>query len=123
MSDTDKVEPRTHCIMCGHPTPAHPEDEKGMRPCRSVNHPAGLNCTECTRLLDKEALAAMQERRGQVYADQDGPEARAWAAFHIVRAWAQYVFGPSWQAFYTDIHQSALAAALIEYDKALKESA
>ena len=65
----------------------------------------------------------MQERRGQVYADQDSPEARAWAAFHIVRSWAQHEFGESWQAFYTDIHQSALVAALIEYDKALKESA
>lgn len=116
MSDTDE---RTHCVLCGHPTDTdtHPKDEKGLQPCRSVNHPKGLNCTACERLISEPVLAAMQERRGVANSDRDSPEARAWAAFNAVREWAKYEFGESWPAFYTAIHQSALIAALTEYDK------
>lgn len=120
MSETDTQ--RTHCIMCSHPAAAHPKDANGLRPCRSVGHPAGMNCTECQRLLAEEALAAMQARRGAIYDGVDGPEARAWAAFNCVREWAMHEFGQSWTAFYTDIHQSALMAALIEYDRARQDT-
>lgn len=116
MSDTDTG--FTHCILCGHPVDAHPEDGQGMRPCRSVGHPKGMNCTECVRLIDGDAVAAVVERRERIYADMDSPDARAWAAFNATREHVRYQIGEGWQAFYVDIHQSALASALIEYDKA-----
>lgn len=120
MSDTDKPT-RTHCWACGHPVEAHDPDEAGLRPCRTPGHPKGLPCAECRRLTSTENRDALQEYRTN-FDDETGPHARAWSAYRVTLQDARQAFGESADAFFTDIHQSALTSALIEYDRAKTEA-
>lgn len=107
--------PATHCFMCGHPVESHDPRADGTRPCRSPHHPDGVPCADCRVMLTDEYRAAVQDQR-----DADEFEA-AWAAFTVTRADAQHFFGDSAPAFFSDIHQSALASALIAYRAATTE--
>lgn len=107
---TEKLE-RTHCILCGHLNTLHDDEPDGTRPCRSPGHPKGLTCRECRALLAPEHREAIRDER-----DNDGFEA-AWAAYYVTFQAARDHFGASWPAHFTDIHQSALASALIAYRK------
>ena len=108
-------ESRTHCLLCYHPTESHPVDADGNRPCRNVGHPDGVPCLDCQAMLTPEY-------RDQVGAERD-TEAfeQAYAAYLVILADIRHAFGPAADAFFTDVHQSALASALIAYRKATSE--
>jgi hypothetical protein len=97
---------------------SHEEDENGLRPCRSVGHPKGMPCTECWAMTTQEYVATIMERRGALYDHPDGPDASAWAAYHLTLDHVRHQIGPGWQAFFTDVHQAAVISALIAYDRA-----
>ncbi|MET8746379.1 hypothetical protein [Streptomyces sp. NPDC004728] len=108
MSETET----SHCFMCGHPADSHDPRPDGTRPCRSPHHPDGVPCADCRAMLTDEYRAKVQDERAA-----DGFEA-AWAAFTVTRDDAMHFFGDSAPAFFSDIHQSALASALIAYRSA-----
>lgn len=97
------------CTLCDHPAEAHPQQPDGTRPCRSVGHPNGLTCTECIRITSPEHVRRIQEAR-------DGID-EAWAAFKVTLDHARNEIGPGWQAFFTDVYQSALASAIIAQEE------
>lgn len=111
MSEQDQ--PRTHCTMCGHPVEAHDQDADGNRPCRSPGHPKGVPCSDCRALLTDEYRHRIQDER-----EEPGFE-QAWNAFLITREDAAHSFGRNAPAFFTDIHEAALASALIHYRETL----
>ena len=99
----------TTCTLCYHPAESHSTDEHGNRPCRSIDHPNGTPCQDCQKML----TAAYRDRVG---AERETPHfEQAWAAYLVTLADIQRAFGPSAPAFFTDVHQSALASALIAY--------
>jgi hypothetical protein len=100
------------CTLCGHPADAHPQLADGTRPCRSVGHPNGLTCTECIRITSPEHVQRIQEAR-----DMIDP---AWAAFKVTLDHARTEIGPGWQAFFTDVYQSALASAIIAHEETVR---
>lgn len=100
------------CVLCHHPADAHEEiGPEGNRPCRSVGHSKGVPCRECRRLISAEHVAAVMRMR------EEGGEAFevAWGAYTTTLDHVRRNFGDAWQAFFTDVHQSALASALIAY--------
>lgn len=101
--------PPTHCWMCGHPAESHDLQPDGNRPCRSPGHPKGVPCADCRALLTPEYRERVQEQR-----DGDAFEA-AWNAYNVTLQDARQAFGEHAPVFFTDIHQSALASALIAY--------
>lgn len=107
------VEVELLCPLCSHPAEVHDAAPDGRRPCRSVGHPDGVPCAECRRLVSAE-------RHGELMGVRDGglPFDAAWSAYTAVYDNARQAFGDSWQSFFTDIHQSALASALIAYQEA-----
>lgn len=108
-------EPRTHCLLCYHPAESHPADADGNRPCRNVGHPDGVPCQDCQAMLTPEY-------RDQVGAERDTDAfEQAYAAYLVTLADIRRAFGPAADAFFTDVHQSALASALIAYRKATSE--
>ncbi|KAB7835917.1 hypothetical protein [Streptomyces mobaraensis] len=87
----------------------HDLQADGTRPCRTPGHPKGVPCAGCWRLLSPEHRKAIQEER-------EGEAFRAaWGAFFMTLLDAQAAFGDSAPAFFSDIHESALASALITY--------
>jgi hypothetical protein len=99
------------CVLCTHPFSAHGTMPDGTRPCRSVGHPDGLNCEECKRLTSPEyvqQIMAMREEHSPAFA-------AAWAAYSTTLDHVRHEIGAGWQAFFTDVHQAALASGLIEY--------
>ena len=105
----------THCWACGHLVDVHDVDpETGYRPCRNVGHPKGVPCAECRRLIAPEHIAAIVAMR-----QSEGPAFKtAYGAFTVTYEHVREQFGDAWQAFFTDIHESAVASALIEYEAA-----
>jgi hypothetical protein len=108
-------QPYTHCIACSHPAESHDLQPDGTRPCRSPRHPAGVPCADCRALLTPEHRDAIQDER-----DNDSFEA-VWAAYYVTLQDAQNAFGKHAAAYFSDIHQSALASALITYRKHLAD--
>lgn len=111
---TDQQEAPTHCFMCGHPVESHDLQPDGTRPCRSPGHPKGVPCADCRTLLTTEY-------RERVQAEREDPAFRAaWNAFLVTREDARHEFGEHAPVFFTDIHESALASALIAYRQHLE---
>lgn len=110
---TDQA-PITHCWLCGHRVESHDLQPDGTRPCRSPGHPKGVPCADCRALLTSEYRERVQAER-----DGDAFEA-AWNAYNVTREDAQHAFGKHAPVFFTDIHQCALASALIAYREHLE---
>uniref|UniRef100_UPI003F497823 hypothetical protein n=1 Tax=Streptomyces sp. CA-141956 TaxID=3240051 RepID=UPI003F497823 len=108
----DQAEPApTHCWMCSHPVEEHDLQPDGTRPCRTPGHPKGVPCAGCRALLTDEHRAAVQDER------ENDAFTAAWGAYMVTLQDAQNAFGDSAPAFFSDIHGSALASALIAYRK------
>ncbi|MFF8610877.1 hypothetical protein ACF06X_33765 [Streptomyces sp. NPDC015346] len=105
----------THCWACSHPVEDHELQPDGTRPCRTPGHPNGVPCAGCRALLTPEHRAAIQEER-----ENDSFEA-AWGAYNVTLVDAQKAFGEHAPFYFSDIHQSALASALIAYRKHLAD--
>jgi hypothetical protein len=103
------VAPDTRCTLCGHREDQHDTEPDGSRPCRSIGHPKGVPCAECRRLVSAEHVQAVMALRE---ADDESFEA-AWAAYHVTLDHVRREIGPGWTAFFTDVHQSALASAVL----------
>lgn len=99
----------SHCYSCGHPWDSHEQNPDGTRSCRSVGHPKGIPCSDCRAMLTTEYRAQLQDER-----DADWFRA-VWGAYTVTLSDARNAFGTSAPAFFSDIHQSALASALIAY--------
>lgn len=97
------------CFSCGHPWDAHDTRPDGNRSCRSVGHQDGVSCADCRAMLTTEYRDKVQQER-----DADWFQA-VWGAYTVILADARHAFGDSAPAFFSDIHQSALASALIAY--------
>ncbi|MBM9509937.1 hypothetical protein [Actinacidiphila acididurans] len=104
-------EENTTCTLCGHHADQHNLNADGYRPCRSAGHPDGLNCRECIRLTSGDHLEQLIALRNS----DDPAFTAAWSAFTVTRDHARHEIGDGWQAFYTDVHQSALASAILTY--------
>lgn len=104
-------EPRTHCLLCYHPLTSHPQDADGNRPCRSIDHPEGVPCHDCQDMLTTEYRSRVADERDTAAFEQ------AYAAYLVTLADVQRAFGDAAWAYFTDVHQSALASALIAYRK------
>jgi len=103
----------TRCSMCRHAASEHDVDpETGFRPCRSIGHPEGLTCEECRRLTSPAHVEAVMVMRG------DPLLKVAFGAYLATRAHVNDQLGEAAPAFFTDVHESAVASALIEYSKA-----
>lgn len=101
------------CSMCRHAAAEHAVDpETGFRPCRSIGHPKGLTCEECRRLTSPAHVEVVMVMRG------DPLLKVAFGAYLATRAHVNDQLGESAPAFFTDVHESAVASALIEYGKA-----
>ncbi|MFI5814943.1 hypothetical protein ACIA7S_28790 [Streptomyces sp. NPDC051643] len=102
------VDPAAPCSLCGHREDQHDTEPDGTRPCRTIGHPKGVPCAECRRLTDTahfEDLMAMRDS-GDAFDE-------AWAAYRVTFDHVRDQIGPGWPAFFTDVHQSALASALV----------
>ncbi|MEU6979623.1 hypothetical protein [Streptomyces sp. NPDC046371] len=108
---TEQEQPPTHCWACTHPVEAHDLQPDGTRPCRSIGHHEGIPCADCRALLTPQYRAAVQEER------ENGSFNAAWGAYMVTFQDARNAYGEGAPAFFTDIHQSALASALIAYRK------
>lgn len=110
---TTEPSPDQRCTLCGHREDQHDTLPDGSRPCRSIGHSKGLTCRECRRLTSTEHVNAVMEMRGE------STEAFqvAWAAYSATLDHVRKEIGSGWQAFFTDVHQSALASALIAYQE------
>ncbi|MEU5322964.1 hypothetical protein AB0G67_40370 [Streptomyces sp. NPDC021056] len=108
MTEQPIPEPRL-CYSCGHPWDAHDTRPDGNRSCRSVGHTDGVSCAGCRAMLTTEYRDKVQQER-----DADWFQA-VWGAYTVILADARHAFGDSAPAFFSDIHQSALASALIAY--------
>lgn len=108
---TQQQETSTHCFMCGHPIDSHDLQPDGNRPCRSPGHPKGVPCADCRALLTSEYRAKIQDER------ETEPFQDAWNAYYVTLQDAREAFGEHAPVCFTDIHQSALASALIAYRK------
>lgn len=104
---------RTHCVLCGHLNTLHNDEPDGTRPCRSIGHPKGLTCRECMRLTSAEHVDAIMRMREE----EDPAFEEAWASYRVTLDHVRNEIGEGWQAFFTDVHQAALASALIAYRK------
>ncbi|MEU2426929.1 hypothetical protein ABZ619_38955 [Streptomyces sp. NPDC007851] len=103
------IDPSARCIGCSHREDQHDTLPDGTRPCRSIGHSKGLTCAECRRLISAGHVQAVMELRG---ADDDAFQ-EAWAAYHTTLDHVRKELGSSWTAFFTDVHQSALASAVL----------
>lgn len=103
------VDPAARCRLCHHREDQHETLPDGTRPCRSIGHEKGLTCTECRRLIGAEHFEAVMALRDE----PDDEFEVAWAAYYATFNHARDEIGPGWQAFFTDVHQSALASALV----------
>ncbi|NUR01337.1 MAG: hypothetical protein HOY79_33875 [Streptomyces sp.] len=103
------VVPAARCVICNHREDQHDTLPDGTRPCRSIGHEKGLTCRECMRLISAEHVDAVMALRG---ADDDA-FAEAWGAYYATLNHVRNEIGPGWQAFFTDVHQSALASAVL----------
>lgn len=106
------TETRTHCLLCYHPLTSHPEDADGNRPCRSIGHPSGVPCLDCQAMLTPDYRGRVADERDSQHFEQ------AWAAYLVTLADVQNAFGDAAPAYFTDVHQSALASALIAHREA-----
>lgn len=103
------IAPSRPCSLCGHREDQHETLPDGTRPCRSIGHPKGLTCRECQRLISPEYVESLQELR----AADDAAFEEAWSAYRVTLDHARDQVGPGWAAFFTDVHQSALASAVL----------
>jgi hypothetical protein len=105
------VDPAQRCVLCHHREDQHDTEPDGSRPCRSIGHPKGVPCQECRRLTSPEHVEAIMTMR------EDASDAfeTAWSAYKTTLDHVRKEIGPGWQAFFTDVHQAALASALIAY--------
>ncbi|MCL8016893.1 hypothetical protein [Streptomyces sp. AS02] len=110
MTDQQEEQPRL-CYSCGHPWDAHDTRDDGHRSCRSVGHQDGVSCADCRAMLTTEYREQLQDERGADWFQA------VWGAYTVTLADARHAFGDSAPAFFSDIHQSALASALIAYRK------
>ncbi|MCI3279139.1 hypothetical protein [Streptomyces cylindrosporus] len=110
MTGQQQEQPRI-CYSCGHPWDSHDTNADGHRSCRSVSHPSGVSCADCRTMLTTEYREQLQDER-----DADGFQA-VWGAYKVTLDDARHAFGASAPAFFSDIHQSAVASALIAYRK------
>lgn len=101
--------PETRCTLCMHREDQHDTLPDGTRPCRSIGHEKGLTCAECRRLIGDEHFEALMRLRGE----DDDAFTDAWAAYYVTLNHVRDQIGPGWQAFFSDVHQSALASAVI----------
>ena len=101
----------TTCSLCYHPAESHPQDAHGNRPCRSIGHPDGVPCTDCQAMLTPDYRGRVADERDSAAFEQ------AYAAYLVTLADVRLAFGNAADAFFTDVHQSALASALIAYRK------
>ncbi|MFF6844637.1 hypothetical protein ACFY8X_38605 [Streptomyces tanashiensis] len=101
----------THCWACSHPVEAHDIQPDGTRPCRTPGHHKGVPCAGCRALLTDEHRADIQDER------ENDSFATAWGAYMVTLQDARNAFGEHAAAMFSDIHQSALASALIAYRK------
>lgn len=108
---TDPAPAPTHCWACSHPVEDHDLQPDGTRPCRTPGHHKGVPCAGCRALLTPEHRAAIQDER-----ENDSFES-AWGAYMVTLQDAQNAFGEHAAVMFSDIHQSALASALIAYRK------
>lgn len=100
------------CSFCFHPTAAHDVDpDTGNRPCRSIGHPKGLACAECRRLTSREHIDAVMKMR----ASGDPLFGAAFSAFNTTYDHVRRELGAAYLAHFTDVHESALASALLEF--------
>lgn len=109
-------EPPTHCWMCSHPVEQHDLQPDGTRPCRSPGHPNGIPCAGCRALLTPEHRTAIQDEREKDFFET------AWGAYMVTLQDAQNAFGKHAPVFFSDIHQAALASALIAYRKHIADT-
>lgn len=105
------VDPAVRCTLCRHREDQHETLPDGTRPCRSIGHEKGLTCTECRRLIGAEHFEAVMALRDE----PDDQFEVAWAAYYATFNHARDEIGPGWQAFFTDVHQSAVASAILAY--------
>jgi len=103
------MDPSTRCSLCSHREDEHETLPDGSRPCRSIGHEKGLTCRECIRLTGPEHVEAVMALRG---ADDEAFRV-AWAAYYATLNHVRDQIGPGWQAFFSDVHQSALASAVL----------
>ena len=99
----------THCWSCGHPWEAHDSNPDGSRSCRTPGHSRGVPCADCRTMLTPEYREQLQNERNADWFQT------VWGAYTITLSDARDAFGDSAPAFFSDIHQSALASALIAY--------
>lgn len=105
------INPATRCTLCTHREDQHDVLPDGTRPCRSVGHEKGLTCAACRRLTGPQHVEAVMELREE----PDDAFEEAWAAYYATLNHVRDQIGPGWQAFFSDVHQSALASAIIAY--------
>ena len=103
------IAPSRPCSLCNHREDQHETLPDGTRPCRSIGHPEGLTCRECQRLISPEYVDSLQALR----AAGDAAFEDAWNAYRVTLDHARDQIGPGWTAFFTDVHQSALASAVL----------
>jgi len=106
---TGQQEVPTNCYSCGHPWASHDIRADGHRSCRSVGHSEGVSCADCRTLLTDDYREQLQSERGADWFQA------VWGAYTVTLADARHAFGDSAPAFFSDIHQSAVASALIAY--------
>jgi hypothetical protein len=104
-----EIHPAARCTLCSHREDQHDTLPDGTRPCRSIGHEKGLTCAECRRLTSREHVDAVMALRGE----PDDAFTAAWAAYYATLDHVRKEIGPGWQAFFTDVHQSALASAVL----------
>lgn len=103
----------TECTLCGHPHDAHDALPDGTRPCRSIGHPKGLTCRTCKQLTSAEHVEAIMSLR----ADPPPAFTAAWADYRATLDHVRQEIGEGWQAFFTDVHQAALASAFLAWQQ------
>lgn len=103
------IAPSTRCSLCHHREDEHETLPNGSRPCRSIGHAKGLTCRECRRLTEAEHVEAVMGLRDE----PDDAFTTAWAAYYATLNHARDQIGSGWQAFFSDVHQSAVASAVL----------
>lgn len=109
MTTSDGDPAAATCVLCNHREDQHETLPDGSSPCRSVGHAKGLTCAECRRLTGDEHVSAIMALRS----DPDEAFEVAWAAYHATLDHVRHEIGAEWMAFFTDVHQSALASAVL----------
>lgn len=102
--------------MCGHPVESHDLQPDGNRPCRSPGHPKGVPCADCRALLTDDHKQAIQDERETTLFEA------AWNSYYVTLQDARNTFGENADFYFSDIHQAALASALIAYRQHLENT-